>query len=108
MITLVGMPGGGKSTVGRHLSRQMGMRFVDSDTEIELRLGETIRAFFDRQGEAAFFISPFVDYSGDDGLFRKYRITFIDGQPFANRSSVLVSTIFERQINPVPCVSLIP
>ena len=48
------MPGGGKSTVGRHLARQLGMRFVDSDAEIELRLGETIRAFFDRQGEAAF------------------------------------------------------
>ena len=48
------MPGGGKSTVGRYMSRQLGMRFVDSDTEIELRLGETIRAFFDREGEAAF------------------------------------------------------
>ena len=54
MISLVGMPGGGKSTVGRQLARQLGMRFVDSDTEIELRLGETVRAFFDRQGEAAF------------------------------------------------------
>jgi len=30
------------------------MRFVDSDTEIEARLGESIRTFFDRQGEAAF------------------------------------------------------
>ena len=30
-----------------------------------------------------FFISPFVDYSGEDGLFRKYRIVFIDGKPFA-------------------------
>lgn len=54
VISLVGMPGGGKSTVGRYLSRQLGMSFVDSDTEIELRLGETIRAFFDREGEAAF------------------------------------------------------
>ena len=30
------------------------MRFVDSDAEIELRLGEAIRSFFERQGEAAF------------------------------------------------------
>lgn len=48
------MPGGGKSTVGRALARQLGTRFVDTDTEIEARLGETIREFFDREGETAF------------------------------------------------------
>ncbi len=31
----------------------------------------------------AFFISRFVDYSGPDGLFRKYRVVMIDGQPYA-------------------------
>ncbi len=30
------------------------MRFVDSDTEIEKQLGESIRSFFDREGEARF------------------------------------------------------
>lgn len=30
------------------------MRFVDSDTEIEKQLGETIRSYFDREGEAKF------------------------------------------------------
>jgi len=54
LISLVGMPGGGKSTVGRHLARHLGWRFVDSDAEIEKRIGTTIRAFFDAQGEAAF------------------------------------------------------
>jgi hypothetical protein len=29
-----------------------------------------------------FFLSPFVDYAGPDGLFRKYRVAFIDGAPF--------------------------
>ncbi len=48
------MPGGGKSTVGRQLARQMGMRFVDTDSEIEQRIGEPIRSFFDREGEARF------------------------------------------------------
>ncbi len=48
------MPGGGKSTVGRQLARQMGMRFVDSDAEIEQRIGEPIRCFFDREGEGRF------------------------------------------------------
>ena len=29
-----------------------------------------------------FYISRFIDYRGQDGLFRKYRIVLIDGQPF--------------------------
>lgn len=54
LIALVGMPGGGKSTVGRQLARQLGMRFIDTDSEIEARIGEPIRVFFERSGEAAF------------------------------------------------------
>lgn len=54
MIALVGMPGSGKSTVGRHLSRLLGWRFIDTDTEIEHRLGESIRAHFEKFGEDSF------------------------------------------------------
>jgi shikimate kinase len=53
-ISLVGMPGGGKSTVGRQLARRLGVPFVDSDKVIEQRLGESIRSFFDREGEERF------------------------------------------------------
>jgi shikimate kinase len=53
-IALVGMPGGGKSTVGRQLARQLGLPCIDSDAEIERRLGETIKSFFAREGEEAF------------------------------------------------------
>ena len=53
-LALVGMPGCGKSTVGRHLARQLGLRFVDSDTEIEHRIGMPIRDYFAAQGEPAF------------------------------------------------------
>lgn len=48
------MPGGGKSTVGRQLARRLGWSFIDTDAEIEQRLGETIRAFFEREGEEPF------------------------------------------------------
>jgi shikimate kinase len=48
------MPGCGKSTVGRHLARQLGWQFVDSDHEIEHAIGGSLRAFFEQQGEAAF------------------------------------------------------
>jgi shikimate kinase len=53
-ISLVAMPGAGKSTAGRHLAHALGRPFVDADTEIERRIGMSIRAFFDREGEAAF------------------------------------------------------
>ncbi|HXL30337.1 MAG TPA: hypothetical protein VN968_13755, partial [Bradyrhizobium sp.] len=33
--------------------------------------------------ESEFFVSRFVDYANDDGLFRKYRIVFVDGRPYA-------------------------
>ncbi len=48
------MPGCGKSTVGRHLARHLGLRFVDSDLEIETALGTPIRDLFERNGEEAF------------------------------------------------------
>ncbi len=54
LIALVSMPGGGKSTVGRQLARALSFGFVDADTEIERRIGGSIREFFAREGEAAF------------------------------------------------------
>lgn len=53
-IALVGMPGSGKSTVGRQLARHLGWRFVDSDHVIEQQIGCPIRLYFEQQGEAAF------------------------------------------------------
>lgn len=51
---LVGMPGSGKSTVGRQLARRLGLPFVDLDQRLEQRLGTSIRDYFDQHGEAAF------------------------------------------------------
>jgi shikimate kinase len=53
-IVLVGLPGSGKSTVGRQLARRLGISFTDSDHVIEQRLGCSIRSFFEREGEDAF------------------------------------------------------
>lgn len=53
-IALVGMPGSGKSTVGRHVAKRLQVDFVDADHAIEQRLGESIRSFFEREGEPAF------------------------------------------------------
>lgn len=54
VVTLVGLPGSGKSTIGRQLGCKLGLPFFDSDAEIEKRLQQPIRAFFEKEGEAAF------------------------------------------------------
>ena len=48
------MPGAGKSTVARQLGRRLALDHHDTDSVIERRIGETIRSFFDREGESAF------------------------------------------------------
>jgi len=47
-----------------------------------------IARYLDERPEQEFFVAPFIDYSGRDGLFRKYRIVFIDGRPYACHMAV--------------------
>jgi shikimate kinase len=54
VIILIGLPGSGKSTVGRQLARKLSASFMDSDHLIEQRLGCSIREYFEREGEEAF------------------------------------------------------
>ncbi|MEJ7686646.1 MAG: shikimate kinase [Variovorax sp.] len=53
-VALVGLPGAGKSAVGRRLAQRLQVSFIDSDEVIERRLGCSIRDFFDREGEESF------------------------------------------------------
>jgi len=53
-IFLVGLMGAGKSTIGRHLAKSLGLEFVDSDHEIERRTGASIPLIFDVEGESGF------------------------------------------------------
>ena len=53
-IVLIGMPGCGKSAVGRALAASLNRPFFDADTEIETRAGCSIPEIFAKQGEAAF------------------------------------------------------
>ena len=54
VVVLVGMPGSGKSTIARALSRKLQLALADSDQAIEQRLSCSIRSYFDSHGEAAF------------------------------------------------------
>jgi hypothetical protein len=44
---------------------------------------EAMARYLDQRQEEEFFVARFVDYSSDDGLFRKYRVVFVEGKPYA-------------------------
>jgi hypothetical protein len=49
------------------------------------RLGDraAVSEYLAQRPEQEFFVARFVDYASDDGLFRKYRVVFVDGRPYA-------------------------
>ena len=53
-LVLVGLPGVGKTTIGKAAARQLGRQFLDFDAEIEKRAGMNVRDIFKLQGEDAF------------------------------------------------------
>ena len=53
-IVLIGMPGSGKSTVGKLLAEKTGKQFVDADSVLEKTAGKTIPEIFKAEGEAYF------------------------------------------------------
>lgn len=55
---------------------------------VKLEEPSAIEAYLDEWKDAEFYIAPFVDYSGRDGLFRKCRIALIDGRPYVCHMAV--------------------
>jgi shikimate kinase len=53
-VALVGMPGSGKSSIGRRLAPRIGLPFVDADAEIEKAAGMPIPEIFAKHGEPYF------------------------------------------------------
>ena len=53
-IVLIGMPGCGKTTIGRLLAEKTGKRFVDADEALEARVNRKITDIIPQEGEAAF------------------------------------------------------
>ena len=74
-IYLVGMPGAGKSTVGRALAKCLHLTFVDADQAITDRTGVAIATIFELEGEAG---------------FRQREATLID--ELSARSDIVVAT----------------
>jgi shikimate kinase len=53
-VVLVGMPGAGKTSVGRRLAKELDRPFADADEQLELSAGQTIPRIFRERGEEAF------------------------------------------------------
>lgn len=53
-LVMVGLPGAGKSTVGRMVAEKLGRTFLDFDAEIERREGMPISQIFGERGEGGF------------------------------------------------------
>jgi hypothetical protein len=53
-IVLVGVPGAGKTTVGKLLAKELAVSFFDSDQVIEARAGKSVSDIFTQDGEPAF------------------------------------------------------
>jgi shikimate kinase len=51
---LVGLPGAGKSTIGRRLAKALDVEMLDTDAAIEARTGRTIADIFATEGEPEF------------------------------------------------------
>ena len=54
VVAIVGLPGVGKSTIGRRVAKRLGWDFVDLDSAIEEQAGRPIREIFATSGEKEF------------------------------------------------------
>jgi glutathione synthase/RimK-type ligase-like ATP-grasp enzyme len=50
--------------------------------------GAALERYLAERTEQEFFVSRFVDYASEDGLFRKYRVVFVDGRAYACHMAV--------------------
>jgi hypothetical protein len=55
---------------------------------IKLDAAEAIGPYLAEQAGDRFYLSPFIDYAGADGLYRKHRIVVIEGRPFVCHMAV--------------------
>jgi len=53
-VVLIGLPGSGKSTIGRRLAKILALAFADSDDLIEAAAGRAVRDIFAESGETGF------------------------------------------------------
>lgn len=113
-IVLIGMPSSGKSTIGKRLAEELGMSFIDIDSEIEKDAGKTIPQIFELQGEQFFrdieskVISKVaarqntVIATGGGAVLREQNVTLLKGNGtvyFIDRPLELLVTTDDRPLS---------
>jgi len=76
------LPGEGFPIIARPVDSHAGTGLAKLDGPAELA------AYLAARAEAVFYISPFIAYRSADGLYRKQRIAFVRGLPFASHMAV--------------------
>ena len=100
-IALVGLPGSGKSTIGRQLARLCGVELVDVDAQIEVHLGCSIKDYFASHGEEAFRdveAQVLARLLGQEG-FGEYGIVILSFSMYAAASAAFTSSFFMLTTN---------
>ena len=94
-IFLVGMPGSGKSTIGKRLATRLGYRFLDADRELEARCGVAIPTIFDLEGDriSSLSIDPKMVES-ERGVVLSERSTGLENSPWEQLSQTLQGAAF--------------
>lgn len=70
------LPGAAFPVIARPIGSHAGTGLAKLDDAAALA------AYLEGQADERFYVSPFVDYASDDGLFRKQRIALIGGRPY--------------------------
>lgn len=70
------LPGGGFPLIVRPIGSHAGQHLEKIDSPADLA------DYLDRVAGERFYISRFVDYRSQDGLFRKYRVVLVEGRPY--------------------------
>jgi len=87
------MMGVGKSTIGRAISKQLSMQFVDIDKIIEKKLNLTVQKIFEKKGEA--FFREFEEKITLEEVKKKNKVISLGGGAFMNakiRDCVILDT----------------
>lgn len=89
-IYLIGMPGAGKSTLGRKLARELLVEFVDLDNEIEKKEGKSVKEIFSGSGEEYFRLTESLVLAGWSALPTSFVMATGGGTPcFLNGLKVI-------------------
>jgi shikimate kinase len=81
-LTLTGMMGVGKSTIGKAISKQLSMQFIDIDSVIENNLKLTIQKIFEKKGEA--FFREYEEKITIEEVKKKNSVISLGGGAFMN------------------------